>query len=84
MFQDALTEVRKAGTDADMAIDLRHMKQLIDRNTVAIVGGALRMGVEQLANVYSVTHCGGILSFRSILDFNIQINIIGHLRITTC
>ena len=51
MFQDALTEVRKARTDADMAIDLRHMKQLIDRNTVAIVGGALRMGVEQLANV---------------------------------
>jgi len=30
--------VRKARTDADMAIDLRHMKQLIDRNTVAIVG----------------------------------------------
>ena len=78
MFQDALTEVRKARTDADMAIDLRHMKQLIDRNTVAIVGGALRMGVEQ-----SITHCGVVLSFRSILDFNIQINIIGHLWITT-
>ncbi|CAK9010081.1 Sphingosine-1-phosphate lyase 1 (S1PL) (SP-lyase 1) (SPL) (SPL 1) (Sphingosine-1-phosphate aldolase) [Durusdinium trenchii] len=30
--------VRKAKTDKDMAIDLNHMKHLIDSNTVAIVG----------------------------------------------
>eukprot|EP00435_Cladocopium_sp_Y103_P054220 s82_g17.t1 len=31
-------QVRKARPDGDMAMDLKHMKQLIDRNTVAIVG----------------------------------------------
>lgn len=31
-------QVRKARPDGDMAVDLKHMKQLIDRNTVAIVG----------------------------------------------
>lgn len=31
-------QVRKARPDGDMAMDLKHMKQLIDGNTVAIVG----------------------------------------------
>ena len=32
------SEVKKARTDKDMAVDLKHLEQLIDSNTVAIVG----------------------------------------------
>ena len=31
-------QVKKADTDKDMAVDLKHLEQLIDGNTVAIVG----------------------------------------------
>lgn len=40
-------QVRKAKTDKDMAIDLNHMKHLIDSNTVAIVGAGLSSGEAQ-------------------------------------
>ena len=31
-------KVKKARTDKDMAVDLKHLESLIDGNTVAIVG----------------------------------------------
>ena len=34
-------EVKKAQPDKNMAMDLNHMKRLIDGNTVAIVGSLL-------------------------------------------
>ena len=36
--------MRKARPDGDMAMDLKHMKQLIDGNTVAIVGRRTQSG----------------------------------------